>query len=167
MPTSPSAAPPTDAEPVVAPIVAETLEVERRRTTTGTVRVSRERDEREVIVDEPLLHETVRIERVPVGRVVDANDPPRPRQDGDTLVVPVLEETLVVERRLVLKEELHLHRERRTVRAPQRVALRTDRVVVERLDADGRPLADPRADAGPDRDAAPPAPRPLPPHSPS
>jgi stress response protein YsnF len=56
--------------------------------------------------------------------------------------VPVLEEVLVVEKRLVLKEELHLRRkvETETFEAP--VTLRKQRVEVERLDENNQPLPD-------------------------
>ena len=76
---------------------------------------------------------------VPVNRVVDG--PVVPRQEGDTLILSVLEEVLVVERRLVLKEEVRVVRTRVTEPATQRVTLRREEIVVERDgDADaGRP----------------------------
>ncbi|MCA1628121.1 MAG: YsnF/AvaK domain-containing protein, partial [Acidobacteria bacterium] len=59
--------------------------------------------EREEIVDELLLKEAVEVERVIINREVDAPVPVR--YEGETMIVPVLEEMLVVEKRLVLKEE--------------------------------------------------------------
>jgi stress response protein YsnF len=54
------------------------------------------------------------------------------RTEGDVTIVPVLEEVLVVEKRLLLKEELHIRRgvETETVEVP--VTLRKQRAVVER-----------------------------------
>jgi stress response protein YsnF len=56
------------------------------------------------------------------------------RQEGETLIIPVLEEVLVVERRLRLKEEVRITRQQRTVHTPQSVVLKTYEVQVERFD---------------------------------
>jgi uncharacterized protein (TIGR02271 family) len=124
---------------VVIPVMAERLDVSRRVTETGTVRLRKVVQEREELVEQPVTRETVTVERVPVNRVVDG--PVAPRQEGDTLILPVLEEVLVVERRLVLKEEVRVVRTRVTEPTSQRVTLRTEQIVVERDgDADaGRP----------------------------
>jgi uncharacterized protein (TIGR02271 family) len=70
------------------------------------------------------------VERVPVGRVVEAA--PQVRSEGDTMVVPVLEEVLVVEKRLMLKEEVRITLRRVAETSQQRVTLRSEEVVVER-----------------------------------
>lgn len=119
--------------PLVVPIVAEALDVEREKVTTGAVRISKRVSEHDVIVDEPVFHEEVEVRRHPVNRTV-AEAPPI-RQEGDTTIVPVLEETLVVERRLMLREELHIRRVRVESHAPQRVTLKREYADVERIDA--------------------------------
>ena len=55
-------------------------------------------------------------------------------------IVPVLEEVLVVETQLVLKEELHIRRQRTTEAVEVPVQLRKQRAMVERLGADGEPV---------------------------
>ena len=72
-------------------------------------------------------------------RVVEGNDTPAPRYEGDTLVVPVLEEVLVVERRLRVKEELHITRSRVEERYQDTVPLKAERVEVERFDEGAAP----------------------------
>jgi stress response protein YsnF len=62
--------------------------------------------------------------------VVDAVEPPR-EEDGVT-VIPVYEEVLVVEKRLVLREEVRLTTRREPVPGPDRVTLRRQRVEVDR-----------------------------------
>ncbi len=57
-------------------------------------------------------HDEVLVERVAVNQQIDAA--PAPRQEGDTLVVPVVEEVLVTEKRLMLREEVRITRRRRT-----------------------------------------------------
>ncbi len=116
------------------PLHAETLDVVRRVRRTA-VRATRTTRLREVVVEEDLAHETVCVRRVPVGRVVAAAPPVR--EEGDLVIVPVVEERLVVERRLVLVEEVHLRRTRGTRLHVETVQLREQDVAVTRV-----PLAD-------------------------
>jgi stress response protein YsnF len=58
---------------------------------------------------------------------------PAIREEGETIVVPVVEEVLVVERRLVLKEEVRIRRVRSTERHQERVTLRRQEAAVNRL----------------------------------
>jgi len=113
------------------PVVTEELDVRKRTVETGRVRVSKTAREREVVVDEPLLRERVDVERVAVNRVVDG--PVAIRNEGDVTIIPVLEEVIVVEKRLMLKEELRLTKRRVEEHIPQRVTLRTEEAFVERV----------------------------------
>lgn len=120
---------------VVVPVVAEQLEVQKRKVEAGGVRIRKTVSEREEVVDEPLLREEVQVKRVPVNKVVDGPVPVR--HVGDTMIVSLLEEVLVVEKRLMVKEELHITKEQVESYRPQRVRLRTEEAVVERVE-DGR-----------------------------
>jgi uncharacterized protein (TIGR02271 family) len=117
---------------VVVPIVAEQLDVQKRRVEAGGVRIRKTVHEREEVVDEPLMREEAQVKRVPVNRVVDGPVPVR--HVGNTMIVSLLEEVLVVEKRLMLKEELHITKEQVESYRPQRVRLRTEEAVVERVD---------------------------------
>jgi uncharacterized protein (TIGR02271 family) len=114
----------------VIPVVAESLQVGRRQVETGRVRLTKLVHEEEEVVDLPVLREEVHVERVPVGRFVDG--PVEARQEGDTLVLPVLEEVLVVEKRLMLKEEIRVTRTRTEARSTQTVTLRNEEVRIDR-----------------------------------
>ncbi|MGH8169250.1 MAG: DUF2382 domain-containing protein, partial [Steroidobacteraceae bacterium] len=81
-------------------------------------------------VTDSLTSEHVQVERVPVEREVEAVPPIR--QEGDTTIIPVVDEVLVIERRLVLREELHVRKERRVEKVEEPVTLRTMHAVVER-----------------------------------
>ncbi len=127
----------TDAQAVI-PVMAEEVRVERRVVETARVRLRKVVHEREEEVSPEVTRETVSIERVPVGRFVDG--PVASRQEGDTLVVPVLEEVLVVERRLRLVEEIRVTvRRERHASEPQRVTLRREEVLIERDEAPREP----------------------------
>jgi len=88
--------------PLVLPVMAEVLDVQTRRVETDRVRIHTTVRAREVLVDEPLLREEVIIERVAVNRVVEGPIPVR--YEGDTMILSLLEEVLVVETRLLLQE---------------------------------------------------------------
>ncbi|HKG14344.1 MAG TPA: DUF2382 domain-containing protein [Pyrinomonadaceae bacterium] len=115
---------------VVVPVVEEELRVGKRVVETGRVRVTKTVSEREELVDVPLVREEFDVERVPVNAFVDG--PVAPRHEGETLVVPVLEEVLVVEKRLVVREELRITRRRSEEREARRVTLLSEEVSVER-----------------------------------
>jgi uncharacterized protein (TIGR02271 family) len=117
--------------PLVLPVLVEELDVQTRRMETGRVRITKVIHEREALVDEPLLREEVVIERVPVNRVVEGPIPVR--YEGDTMIVSVLEEVLVVETRLRLTEELRITTRRTETHRPVTVTLRREDVTIERV----------------------------------
>jgi stress response protein YsnF len=150
-PTHPSSVRPHDAEPVpsldaalrsgahttseeVIPLVEETATVDKRQVVTGRVRVQTITDIVEELARADVQRESVEVTRVPIDKVVETA--PEIRTEGDVTVVPVLEEVLVVEKRLVLKEELHIRRRIETEAVEVPVTLRKQRAVIERLDPD-------------------------------
>ena len=113
----------------VLPLYAEEVSV-ARRSVEQRVQVHVRTVTREHPVDEVLTHERVEVERVPVGRPIDAI--PSDRQEGDTTVIPVVEEVVVVHRQLVLREELRVRRVRVTEHHRETVSLRVQEATVER-----------------------------------
>ena len=101
------------------------------RVKGQTVRVSTRTTTHDQDVDEPLTQETVQVERVVIGRAIEAAPPVR--VEGDVTIIPVVEEILVVERRLILKEEIHMRRVRTIEHHRETVILRRQEVEVTRL----------------------------------
>ncbi|MGY4516956.1 YsnF/AvaK domain-containing protein [Lysobacter sp. HA18] len=114
---------------VVLPVVQEELQVDKRIVDTGVVHVRTVTRTHEEVVDIPLEREEVQIERVAIGRPVDR--PVEARQEGDVMIVPVHEEVIVVQRQLMLKEELHIRRRVATVQSTQPVTLRRQDVEID------------------------------------
>jgi uncharacterized protein (TIGR02271 family) len=122
-------------QPLVIPIVHEELEIGKRTVETGSgVRIRKFTREEEQTVDLPLIDEQVEVERVPMDIEVDGPVPVR--HVGDTIIVPVLQEVLVVRKQLRLVEELHIRKKRSDRRRPQTVVLRKEEATVERLEGD-------------------------------
>jgi len=119
-----------DAEASI-PLVQENLTVAKRSVETGRVRIRTVVDEKLVRVSEQLERDDVTIERVSVNREV--TEAPEVREENGVLIVPVLEEVVVVEKRLFLKEELHVHRNRRSEPVDEAVRVRSMRVEAERV----------------------------------
>jgi len=113
-------------------IVSEEAVVEKQDVVTGKVRVSTRTETVEELVSAVLTEENVSVERIPLNQ--DITTIPAVRVEGDVTIIPVVEEILVVEKRLVLREELHVRRfvSQRTVQTP--VTLRKQHAVVERED---------------------------------
>ncbi len=133
---------------LVVPLHTEDLVVSRRHTTGGTARVGIVTRERDQQIDEELTHQRVEIERVPSGRVIDVVPPVR--QEGDTTIMSVVEEIVVVERRLILKEEIHIRRLRTTEHHRETVVLRDQDAVITRTEAGEPKAADDRGHLGTD-----------------
>lgn len=120
------------ADEQVLALVEERVEVGKRKVERGRVLIHVRVEEREELVEVALRQEDVTVERVPVGRPVEAAPPVR-EEDG-VLIVPVLEERLVVRTELFLKEELRIVRTSRSESFQQKVRLRAERAEVARED---------------------------------
>jgi stress response protein YsnF len=125
-------------EPIKVPVYQEEAWVEKRIVDTGRgVRIHKTVAEHPCQIDERLLRDEVEVSHVPVDRIVPLDQAPATRYEGDTLVVPILEEVLVVERRLRIKEELRITRTRREERHAETVLLKSEQVSVERFEEQG------------------------------
>jgi len=118
---------------VIIPVVREQVVVDKRVREAGKVVVHVEPREREEVVDLPLVEEHVDVQRVPVNRFAEGQV--EVRQEGDVTIVPVLEEVLVVEKRLMIREEVRITRRKVTTRRTERVMLRGEDVEVLRSPA--------------------------------
>lgn len=128
---------PPDSAATVLPVIEERAVVHIERVQSGRVRLQRTVHEDPELLQIPLQHDEVRVERVPVGRVLEAGaDTPAPRYEGDVYIVPVLREEVVVVTRLVLVEELRITRTQHQKVHTEIVRLRREDISVERLPGD-------------------------------
>lgn len=118
-------------EKLVFPIIEEEAFLDKRVVETGKVRISKRISEHEQVIDEPLFREEVSVERVPVNQYVDRM--PQVRHEGDVMIIPVVQEQLVMQKRLVLVEELRVRKQVVETHQPQSVTLRREDVEVRRI----------------------------------
>lgn len=134
---------PAVVEDLVVPLHAEEITVSRQIIERDVVRVATVTHSREQLVDEQLAREDVEVTRVPVGRIVEAM--PSVREEGDLTIMPVVEEIVVIERRLLLKEEVHIRRIRSTEQHRETITIRGQEALVTRVPAAGHDPHDPAA----------------------
>lgn len=116
----------------VIPLAREEVKIGKRSRVTGITRVSKIVHEDTRVVDEPLLEEHVVVERIPVNEFID--QPRGVSTRAGTTVIPVIEEVLVVEKKLLLKEEVRITKQSRTVHKPQTLVLKREEAIVERTE---------------------------------
>jgi stress response protein YsnF len=118
------------------PLHVEEISVSRRETKKANVQVALVTGTREQLIDEEMTHVRVEIERVPIDRTVEVAPPTR--QEGDITIIPVVEEIVVVERRLILKEEVRVRRVSTKEQHQETVVLRQQEALVTREEPDSQ-----------------------------
>jgi uncharacterized protein (TIGR02271 family) len=124
----------------VVPVIQESLVVDKRTVDQGGYRIVKTVQLRDEVVDEPLVTHSVNVERRAIGRLLTSMEVPPSRQEGDTLIVPVVEEVLVTEKRLMLKEELHITGTDSVSHHLQKFSLRSENIAIERLEPGTLPV---------------------------
>ncbi|WP_439882479.1 YsnF/AvaK domain-containing protein [Pontibacter sp. MBLB2868] len=114
----------------VIPVIEEKLNIGVREIEKGKVTVSKEIHEEVVTVDEPFVSEEVDIQRV--AKNISIDKAPEVRHEGDTMIIPVIKEEVIIQKRLVLVEELHITKKRIEEHHPQEVTLRKEEVKIDR-----------------------------------
>lgn len=114
---------------LVTPLAEEQLLVTKSDVITDRLSVTTSLEQRQVVIEEDVERGRLQIERVAVDRAVD--EAPAPYQNGDTLIVSIVEERLVVEKRLFVVEELRITRTVSTEHVAIPATIRAMRAKVE------------------------------------
>lgn len=129
---------PTASEILRIPIIEEVAEVNIQEAITGRVRVRTVTEGEDVSVERDLYRSDVEVERVLINRwIEDGADIPETRTEGNVTIVPLIEEVLVVEKRMRLTEEVRITFKETTDITHIPVQLRRQRAVIERAGPDG------------------------------
>lgn len=119
------------------PVINEEISVEKEVVETGKVIIRKSVTEEETTVNIPLIQEGYDIERKTINKIVET--PPGVRYEGDRIIIPVMREILVVEKRFEVMEEVHVIKRRTEVPHQQQVKLKKENVTVERKKASEDP----------------------------
>lgn len=113
------------------PLLEERVNIDKRTVTTGKVRIITHTETVEELVRAVLEGEEADVVTVEVDQTV-SGPAPRIRTENGVTIIPVLEEVLVVEKRLVLKREIRIRKRStlQTIELP--VKLRKQQAKVER-----------------------------------
>lgn len=120
----------TATDSTVIPIIAEQLEVTKQVVESGKVRLMKTVEEHPETVRTALIQEEFDVERIPMDQYV--TETPALRIEGDTMIYPVLREVVVVEKRLLLVEEIRVTKRQIETIDEQTINLRREVVTVER-----------------------------------
>lgn len=123
----------------IVPVVSEEVHADAVPVEKGGVRVTKRVEGHDEVLEQELRHGRAEIRRIKTDRVVDG--PQQPRQEGGTLIIPVVSEVLVVTKQWVVTEEIHVTRIEEMERVEQQVTVNEEIAEVERLDEAGNVIA--------------------------
>ena len=121
---------PKQEEVATIPLVEERLSIEKRQVEAERLQVRVSVKEREGLIPVELQHDELQIERV--SRNVPVSELPLVRHEGNTTIIPVVEEEVVIEKRLVLVEEIYVRRVTATRTQEVPVSIRSEEASIER-----------------------------------
>jgi uncharacterized protein (TIGR02271 family) len=118
----------------IIPVIEEKIKIGKKNVETGKLKIMKKIAEEEVTVEVPAGQEELEVERVTVNQYIEGAAP-EIRQENGTTIIPVLRE--VIEKRLLLTEELHITKRKVQSDAKEKIRLRKEEVSVEYVDLTG------------------------------
>lgn len=115
----------------VIPVIEEHATVHKIVVETGKVNIHKSVTEEKTAINLPVINESYNIERVAVNKVYDT-PPPSMRYEGEVMVIPVMREVTVVQKRYEVVEELRITRQLTETPLVQEITLRKENVKVVR-----------------------------------
>ncbi len=128
----------TDPHVLTIPLHEEYLTTAKREVVTSVAQVRKTVDTESASISLDVTRERADVERVSVAPREVAADT-QPYWDGDTYVVPVVEEELVVTKRLIVREEVRIRKARGTETVSVPVTVRRERVEVNEIAVNSNP----------------------------
>jgi len=123
-------------QPLVIPVIEETVSVNKQEVVTGKVRIEKQVEEIIEAVNVNLQHDEYTIRRITRNEYVDEGAP-QVRYEGNTLIIPVVKEVMV--KRLLLVEEVHIIKDVVTTSEQVNIPLRKETVTVNRTEDNAQP----------------------------
>ncbi|MBS6058845.1 DUF2382 domain-containing protein [Mixta calida] len=118
----------------IIPLAEEQAEVTTTRVVDRRIRIHRSTTTAEKLLETELWHEEVEIKHIEKNETLEEGYFPQVRQEGDVLIVPVIEEQVEIIRRHILKEEVHIHKLKKNEQFQQKVTLRSQEIEISKED---------------------------------
>ena len=118
-------------ESFTLPVVEETVHVDKKTIETGKVKISKTVKVDTETVNLLQVQDDVEIERIAINEFVQTPPPPL-RYEGDTIIIPVMQEVTITEKRLLLIEEVRITKRKVESKESQEVVLRKEEIKVQR-----------------------------------
>ena len=117
----------------VIPVIEEHVEITKKVIERARVRLSKRVNESVESFDIPLTEEEIVVKRVQKNELVDTA-PASMRYEGDVMIIPVLKEVAVIEKRIMLVEEIHVSKYKYDKNEARQVVVRKEEVHIERIE---------------------------------
>jgi stress response protein YsnF len=121
------------AEKVVIPVIEEKVEISKKVVDKAKILVSKTVNKHIESYDIPLSSEEIVVKRVPKNELID-KAPEGIRYEGDIMIIPVLKEVAVIEKRIMLVEEIHVSKFKYDKVETRDVEVRTEDIEVKRTE---------------------------------
>jgi uncharacterized protein (TIGR02271 family) len=115
------------------PIIEEEAKVEKKVVEKGKVKIYKTVKEETESLNLPVINEEVQIQRIPLNKIVE-EAPEAVRYEGDTMIIPVLKEIAVVEKKILLVEEIRVTKTATHSEQKEEVTLRKEEINIEHLE---------------------------------
>ena len=116
-------------KPVTFSILEEEAQIDKKIVEKGSVRVEKKVNTEDEAIRVSLRSEEVDVERVTINEYVDVL--PQVRYEGNTTIVPVVKEVAVVEKKILLVEEIHITKKISTSEEERIIPLLKEEVIIE------------------------------------
>ncbi len=115
----------------VIPVTQEFVTITKEVVETGKVHIHKTVTEEEVTVNLPLIQEGYQVERRPGSKEL-LTQHPSIRHEGENMIIPVVREVLIVEKRYEVLEEVHVIKTKTEVPHMQQITLLKESVDIQR-----------------------------------
>lgn len=119
-------------ENLTIPVIEEQITTRKEVVEKEKVRITKVVHEEQVPVITPYISEEVEVQHIPIDQYVDSESLPQVRYEGNKIIIPVLKEVVVVEKKTVLVEELHITKHQLQKESNEHVSIRKEEILVER-----------------------------------
>jgi uncharacterized protein (TIGR02271 family) len=116
---------------IVVPVIEEHLVVTSQQIETGKVHIKKRVKEEHVSVNIPVIREGYDVQRIAGKKDLLLEHPPI-RYEGENIIIPVVREVMVIEKRYEVLEEVHIIKTTSETPHQQEVTLKKETVEVQR-----------------------------------